>query len=247
MSGNGKFMRLLRRLIDASWFRPVHLGHYIRTLHFRRQWHRLPWQRFRRILDAGCGQGDYSIWMARTSPEAEVRAVDICPPPSPANSPPNLFIAPGDLLQLASREEFDFIISIDVLEHIHDNPKVMLNFHRALKRGGYLFLHMPDDREQWRIFPERFFQDFNKWADHEHVGEQYSLEELSRLLSKMGFSILQAHSTFGLPGQLAWELDRLTDKHWRTKIILMPMLKLLAKISVHMRPRRGSLLVVAQK
>ena len=247
MSADGKFKRLLGRLIGASWFRPLHIGHYVRTLHFRRQWRRLPWRSFRHILDAGCGQGDYSQWMARVSPGAEVRAVDICPLPSPVNSPPNLAFVPGDLLRLDDREKFDFIVSIDVLEHIRGNPRVILNFHQALRHGGYLFLHMPDDHEPKRLLPQRFFREFDRWADHEHVGEHYSLPELSRLLSETGFAVLRSQCTFGRLGQLAWELDRLTDSHWKIKIILMPLLKCLAHISIHTRPRRGGLLLVAQK
>ncbi len=247
MSADSKIKRLAHRLIAATCFHPMHMGQYIRGLHFRRQCRRLPLQEFRRILDAGCGQGSYALEMARSCPWAEVRAMDLSPGPLPADAPANLSLVQGDLLLLSAGEEFDFIYCIDVLEHIRDNRQVMFNFYRALDRGGYLFLHMPDDREQRRIFPKRFFRDFDKWADHEHVGEQYSLEELSRLLGKTGFSILQARRTFGLSGQLAWELDRLTDKHWRTKMMLMPFLKLLARISVCTRPRRGSLLVLAQK
>jgi 2-polyprenyl-3-methyl-5-hydroxy-6-metoxy-1,4-benzoquinol methylase len=247
MSGKSKGQLLMHRLIDSSCFRPVHIGHHIRSLHFQRQCRHLPLKRFQRILDAGCGEGSTALAMARTCPWAGVLAMDISPPLLPQDAPANLSMIQGDLLQLAASEEFDFIYCIDVLEHIRDNPRVMLNFHRALKRGGYLFLHMPDDREQRRIFPKRCFQDFDQWAGHEHVGEQYSLAELSQLLSTTGFSINQAQCTFGRLGQLAWELDRLTDKHWRMKIILMPVLKLLALISVHTRPRRGAVLVVAKK
>ncbi len=247
MNANGKLKCLLRRLIDASWFRPVHIGHYIRSLHFQRQCKHLPLKRFHRILDAGCGEGSIALEMARSCPWARILAMDISPPLLPQDAPANLSMIQGDLLQLAASEEFDFIYCIDVLEHIRDNPRVILNFHRALSRGGYFFLHIPNDREQRRIFPERFFHEFDQWADHEHVGTQYSPAELSELLDKMGFVITESRITFGRLGQFAWELDRLTDKRWRTKVILMPLLKLLARISVCMRPRRGAVLVVAKK
>jgi 2-polyprenyl-3-methyl-5-hydroxy-6-metoxy-1,4-benzoquinol methylase len=247
MSIKKQFQAARHALIHATCFRPVHIGQYVRSLHFRRQCRRLPLPQFRRVLDAGCGEGSYALAMAGACPWAEIQAMDISQSPLPPGAPANLSIVQKDLLQLAGSEEFDFIYCIDVLEHIRNNQQVMRNFHRELGRGGYLFLHMPDDSRQKRIFPDRFFRDFSQWADQEHIGEQYSLEELSQLLSKIGFSILQARYTFGRLGQLAWELDRLTDKYWRTKIILMPMLKLLARISVHTRPRQGSLLVVAQK
>jgi 2-polyprenyl-3-methyl-5-hydroxy-6-metoxy-1,4-benzoquinol methylase len=247
MNGDSKIKRLARRLIAATWFHPVHMGQYIRSLHFRRQCRHLPLRRFRRILDAGCGQGSYTLEMARSCPWADVRAMDLSPFPLPPDAPANISLVQGDLLQLSVGEEFDFIYCIDVLEHIRDNRQVMFNFYRALNHGGYLFLHMPDDRKQRRLFPKRFFRDFDQWADHEHVGEQYSLPELSHRLSQARFTIVHARYTFGWLGQLAWELDRLTDKHWGTKIILMPFLKLLARISVYTRPRRGSVLVLAQK
>jgi SAM-dependent methyltransferase len=247
MSGKNKGKLLLHQLIAASCFRPVHIGQYIRSMHFRRQCKRLPLQQFRRILDAGCGNGSYALEMANACPWAEIQAMDLSLSPMPPGAPANLSPVQGDLLQLAAGEEFDFIYCIDVLEHIRNNQQIMRNFHRALSRDGYLFLHMPNDSRQKRIFPKRFFHAFNQWAGHEHIGEQYSLSELTILLEEVGFSILIARYTFGRLGGLAWELDRLTDKHWRTKIILMPILKLLARISVHTRSSQGSLLVMAQK
>jgi 2-polyprenyl-3-methyl-5-hydroxy-6-metoxy-1,4-benzoquinol methylase len=242
-----QFKAIARFFIQNTCFRPVHIGQYVRSLHFRRQCQRLPLRQFRGILDAGCGDGSYALEMAITCPWAEIQALDLSLPPLPLDAPTNLSSVRGDLHQLVGIEEFDFIYCIDVLEHIRNNQQVVRNFHRKLGRGGYLFLHMPNDDRQKMIFPNRFFHDFNQWADHEHIGEQYSLPELILLLTKTGFSICHTQYTFGWLGSLAWELDRLTDRHWRTKIILMPILKLLARISIHTRPCRGSLLVVAQK
>ncbi|TFG76639.1 MAG: class I SAM-dependent methyltransferase [Chrysiogenales bacterium] len=199
------------------------------------------------MLDAGCGEGSYSLEIANACPWAEIRALDLKHGTLPDGAPANLSRVQGDLLQLAGKEEFDFIYSIDVLEHIRGNQQVMRHFHRELKDGGYLFLHMPSDTLDQRIFPDRFFRRFDNWADHEHVGEQYSLPELTLLLTRSGFSICHAQYTFGWLGSLAWELDRLTDSHWHMKISLMPILKLLARLSVLLKTSRGSLLVVAQK
>ncbi|MBU4401026.1 MAG: class I SAM-dependent methyltransferase, partial [Planctomycetes bacterium] len=236
-----------RAFISATCFRPVHIGQYIRGLHFRRQCQRLPLRQFRRILDAGCGDGSYALRMTRLCPWAKIEAMDLTLPTFTADTPSNMSVNEGDLRQLKNEEQYDFIYCIDVLEHIRDNQQILRNFHQALGREGYLFLHMPSDTLDQRIFPDRFFRHFDNWADHEHVGEQYSLPELTLLLTQTGFSICHAQYTFGRLGSLAWELDRLTDKHWRTKIMLMPILKLLARLSVPTRPRRGSLLVVAQK
>ena len=173
--------------------------------------------------------------------------MDISPASLSPVTEPNLTRVCGDLIQLSGNGEFDFIYCIDVLEHIPGNLRVIQNFYAALSPGGYLFLHMPDDRKKRRILPERFFREFAQWARHEHTGEQYSLPELSRLLRNEGFSILHARCTFAWPGRFAWELDRLTDRRRTMKIVLMPILKLFARLSVHLRPSHGGVLVLAQK
>lgn len=247
MGADGWIKPGLRRLARSAWLRPVHIGEYVRRLHFLRWRRRLPLSRFQRILDAGCGQGKLALEMARRCPWAQVVGYDLAPAPPAADAPKNLSIVQADLLRLTASKEFDFIYSIDVLEHIRGNAEVLRNFHRALKAGGFLFLHMPDDRRPGRILPARVFREFDRWAKDEHVGEQYTPAELRILLEGLGFTVLASRHTFGRLGQLAWELDRLSDRRRRTKLLLMPALKTMAWISVRTRPRRGATLVLAQK
>lgn len=243
----GRLGEWLRRIATAMGFRPVHIGHYVRLLHFRRHLGRLPSRGFRRILDAGCGSGDYARELALRFPRATVTAIDLrLPEPSHA-FPANLSLVQGDLRDLDRRDEFDFICSIDVLEHIPGNRQVIANLHRALAPGGHLYLHVPDDRQPRRFFPRKWLREFERWADHEHRGEQYTLAEMVELLAETGFTVSHARHTFGLLGGLAWELDRASDGRRLLKIALMPLLKTMARLSVHCRSRHGSLLVVARK
>jgi len=53
--------------------------------------------------------------------------------------------------------------------------------------------------------------------------------------------------TFGFLGELAWELDRITDTKYRLKMLLMPWLKILGRLDTILPNRRGELLILAQK
>ncbi|MFH1175867.1 MAG: class I SAM-dependent methyltransferase [Acidobacteriota bacterium] len=237
----------LAAAISATWFGPVHIGHFVRTRQFRRQLRKLDLGRLRKVLDAGCGSGDYALELARRCPGATITALDLRQPAAPAGAPPNIVWVQGDLRELRAVGEYDLISCIDVLEHIPGNGQVLRRFFDALAPGGTLLVHMPDDRSGRRVLPARWFAEFDEWAQVEHVGEQYTLAELVALLRSLGLAIRHAQYTFGWLGGLAWELDRLTDARWRLKILLMPLLKLLAVLSLATRPRQGSVMVLAQK
>lgn len=51
-----------------------------------------------------------------------------------------------DLMSLAEHETFDFIFSIDCLEHIPGNQKVVANLVQALAPGGILYVAMPCEK-----------------------------------------------------------------------------------------------------
>ncbi len=235
------------RWLRRTPFRPIHIGHHIRTLYFRKYLAQLPLTEFHSVLDAGCGNGTYAIPLAAGHPWLTVLGIDLHGPEFPQPLPANFSFRQMDLRFLSDQETFDFIYCIDVLEHIPGNSVVIGNFVRALKKGGFLFLHVPYDQGEKRVLPKRFFRAFDNWAKKEHRGEQYSLAELQARLEANGLHICAAAHTFGFPGKLAWELDRLTDNRRVAKIALMPLLKLLAQVAVRRSHRHGSCLVLSCK
>jgi SAM-dependent methyltransferase len=68
--------------------------------------------------------------------------------------------------------------AFDVLEHIHDDEKVMQNLYQSLKPGGYFFLTVPQHPFLWS------FQD--DFAGHKR---RYTRSELLEKLLRTGFCV----------------------------------------------------------
>jgi len=162
------------------------------------------------VLDAGAGFGQYTWRMSRMNRQWRIKAVDIDPEHTNAN---NLFFKKAglsgrvkcetlDLSELDETGVFDFILSVDVMEHIRDDELVFSNFCRALRTGGSLLISTPSDQGG---------SDVNNEEEHsfidEHVRDGYGINEISQKLLKAGFKRIDTSYTYGKPGKLSWRLS----------------------------------------
>lgn len=106
---------------------------------------------------------------------------------------------------------------------------------------------MPWDEANNRLLPAFFFKDFDIWTDEEHIGEQYSLEELTGLMKHNGFIILEAKYTFGFFGKLAWELDKALEPIGKLIAFFKPFLRVLGRLDIYSHNKKGDLLIIAQR
>lgn len=240
---------IIKRFLWYTPFRPVHIGQYLREKYFFRHLRVLPVTQFRKVLDAGCGPGIYTRKLVAAYPHMEVTGLDVKEFfASWTKLPNNVQFKQQDLIQLSQENYYDFSLSIDVLEHIPGNRLVLEKIYRSLKPGGYFYLHMPDDKHNRRIFPKKFYKKCEKWAEGEHLGEQYTLKEMKNIFESSGFTIIEAHSTFGFWGKLAWEFDRITDGKIALKVLLMRLLKLWAHFDLWLpKLRESAICLVGQK
>lgn len=233
-------------LLKFTPFYPYHIGDYVRNLHFWKCVKKLPIENFTCILDAGCGNGAYTKKVAEKYSHLKIDACDLKKHKGWNNDFKNIDFQQLDLLKLKKENHYDFCYSIDVLEHIPNNQKVLENIYKSLKTGGYFFLHTPSKNDE-RIFPKRFFKEFDKWLEEEHIGEMYNLKELEKVANSVSFKTIKAFETFGLLGSFAWEIDRITDKCKPLKIVLAPLLKLLAHLDVKFSKKGKGILILARK
>lgn len=98
-------------------------------------------------------------------------------------------------------QQFDIVIASDVLEHIKDEGKALLEWHRILKSGGKLIVFVP---------AFKFL-----WSKHDEVNlhyRRYSKSSLIEVLKKNGFGIERSsywNFSLFLPACLVRILQRL--------------------------------------
>jgi 2-polyprenyl-3-methyl-5-hydroxy-6-metoxy-1,4-benzoquinol methylase len=187
-------------------------AHYLHSRYFLRALDTFV-SRPRRILDAGCGAGDYSIYLARRFPDAQVLGVDIDPERVERNRTnarrleiSNAQFEVADLTVADFADPFDLIVAIDVLEHIESQDGALSRLHSALRSGGIAFVHMPTVRST-PVPLSRFLPGFHRWAETEHVAVPRTAEEVVAAMVTTGFEVLTHHRTFGrFTGELATSL-----------------------------------------
>lgn len=162
-----------------------------------------------RMLDAGTGFGQYAYYVARHFPHAEIFAVDVKQDyldnarrffdQTPQGK--QVETAWEDLTDLQTDGPFDFILSVDVMEHIEDDRAVFRHFARVLKPGGKVLVNTPSDLGGSDVHGEE-----ESSFIEEHVRDGYNREELAEKLRTAGLEPIRTLYTYGRYGSLAWRL-----------------------------------------
>ena len=105
-----------------------------------------------------------------------------------------------DLTQIQHSDKFDFILSVDVMEHIPDDMGVFRNFFRALKSGGTLLINTPSNLGGSDAHSEK-----EKSFIGEHARNGYGAEEIQKKLESAGFKVESIRYTYGTWGDRYWK------------------------------------------
>lgn len=160
------------------------------------------------VFDAGTGFGQYSYFIAKKFPNTKILAVDIkedyindASTFFKKSNLKNVEFKIDDLTKITYNNEFDLIVCVDVMEHIENDIGVLRNFHRALKKDGYLIINTPS------IFGG---SDAHGEEDESFIGEHfrtgYSKEEMFEKLKLAGFNSFEGFYTYGFWGDKAWRI-----------------------------------------
>ncbi len=160
------------------------------------------------VYDAGSGFGQYSYYMATHFPNVSIDAVDVkeeqiadCSGFFKSAGLNRCSFAVEDLTQIAHIDRFNFILSVDVMEHIPDDVGVFRNFHRALKANGVLFINTPSN-----LGGSDAHTPHDKSFIEEHARNGYGAEEINTKLESAGFTVEKIKYTYGPWGTVAWRL-----------------------------------------
>lgn len=206
-----------------------------------------------KILDAGCGNGSYIFQYINNyhilgygidaRKEKILRAKKI-----------NKYLHfdatfTAGLLEnkATSKKFFDKIICVDVLEHIKDDSRALLNISQQLKNGGKIIITVP---AKGTALDPKLEKDPNfKPKQYEHVRSGYTKNEMKKLLKMAGLKPLKISPYFFHYSKSAVRLQQelYTKHHIGTNILLSPILTLVAYLDRFYKKGSRGLFIYAQK
>ncbi len=165
-----------------------------------------------RTLDAGCGNGAFTLYAARIGNEAVGISFDAANNRKAIARAAMLGITgarfvQGDLRQLdtmrAELGSFDQVICLETIEHIMDDHKLARDLGMMLKPGGRLFLSTPNSK-----CPPMRGDKISAVENGDHVRWGYTHEEMRTILSDAGLTTVAEEYCSGLVSQKIGNLER---------------------------------------
>ena len=198
------------------------------------------------ILDAGCGRGVITRYLAQHYSSAVVEGVDENAPQQALNREiaasaglGNCTFPVADLVTYRKPDAYDLIVSVDNLEHITNDVSVLENFHASLKTGGTLVAHVPHYYRRWPVF--RLTRNFDVPG---HVRPGYHLPELTERVRRAGFHIQHSGFSYGwlenLINNLSYAITGARERNRMLYAALFPLLNTIAWFGQWGWPRIGA-------
>ncbi|MFH1003979.1 MAG: class I SAM-dependent methyltransferase [Bacteroidota bacterium] len=167
-----------------------------------------------KILDAGSGFGQYTYWMSNKNPKAKILSVDVkeeqvadCNNFFQKIGKKNVRFEVADLTKFIHKNEFDFVLSVDVMEHILEDVLVFKNLHASLKEESVLLISTPSDQNDSDMHTSNKNESTENSFVEEHVRNGYNIKEIEDKLKSAGFSKVEARFSYGIPGKISWRLS----------------------------------------
>ncbi len=209
----------------------------------------------KQLIDFGSGYGYALHYLSERYPTASFEGIEIdplqvadCGRIIRQKGIQNLVFRQGTSEDITCRECYDVVISIDVLEHVQEDEKMLATMARVLRPGGHAVIHVPLRHQlQRRILPV-----FRGHTVEDHVRDEYVPEEIQAKVESTGLRVLRIESGFGFWGELAFELNNLfwhnSVLHGLTALFFWPISMLAGYADARAHLKQGnSILLVAVK
>ena len=131
------------------------------------------------VLDVGCGEGDYCLYFISRKCQGKYFGIDILKSSSWQNRTENgldISYAVFDAQSLENlNQSFNFIVSIQALEHIPDDEKAVKGINKCLEKTGIVLLTIPSKASFFLYGPHGF--------------RRYNIAQIHQLAQKSGFIV----------------------------------------------------------
>ncbi|MBN1595267.1 class I SAM-dependent methyltransferase [candidate division FCPU426 bacterium] len=164
-----------------------------------------------RVLELGCGGGQYLRALRRHRPDLELHAVDLDPQAvagAQAIAGVECVLADAGALPYASGR-FSAVLGFDILEHVPDPAGVLTECRRVLGPDGLLHMYIPCEGNPETIYLRKGHDNKALWGGHRH---QFTTRRLIDMITSAGFNIADLrHADYWLTQQLDYLFfDRLS-------------------------------------
>ena len=199
--------KMFYKMLDLLLLRTWHVKHELRI-----------WAKGKQnmsLLDAGSGFGQYTYFLSGINKSWKIKAVDVkeeqiadCNQFFQKIGRTNAHFEYADLVQFNEKDYYDFILSVDVMEHILEDVQVFKNFYASMKKGGMVLISTPSDQGGSDVHDhDHDHEDGEHSFIDEHVRDGYNIDEIQQKLKEAGFSKTEARYTYGTPGKISWKLS----------------------------------------
>jgi 2-polyprenyl-3-methyl-5-hydroxy-6-metoxy-1,4-benzoquinol methylase len=207
------------------------------------------------ILDIGCGDGpylNYASYMYGSSGLGIDRLDNRLSVARRVNAHyklHNLYIE-GDVnrfLKKKVKNKYDYVLLIEVLEHLKNPQDAVARCFKLLKRKGKIILCSPIiPKHKWLFDIPPVFFDYGK---DNHLVDGFTEKQLKHdFINNYGKIILRVE-TFKVLAQVLWEISEKLRRHQRVYRFFVPILYFLSLLDGKLSPKgtHSGLILVAQK
>jgi SAM-dependent methyltransferase len=98
------------------------------------------------VLEIGCGEGNTLLWLQHSGLAKSCRGLEILPDVASRGKAAGLDIVVADIESkgIPFKDQYDLVLCLDVLEHLHEPWSTMKVIADSIKPGGYFIASIPN-------------------------------------------------------------------------------------------------------
>lgn len=151
-----------------------------------------------KILDIGCGAGTISFYLANKGHDVlgidiSQKAINECLQSKKELGLNNLDFEQFDFPNNYPKQNFDFVIFTEVIEHLEDDSRALQVINKLLKPNGIMILSTPSDKAP--LHRMGLTKEFDKKVGHVR---RYSEKEIVDLIKENNFVVNKIYRTEGI-------------------------------------------------